>query len=78
MKKLTVNLKAQSYDLVIEKGIFENIEEEISQVYKNKKISIITDENVYQIYGEKLEKILENSKFEIDIIKVKAGEDSKS
>ena len=78
MKKLTVNLKAQSYDLVIEKGIFENIEEEISQVYKNKKISIITDDNVYQIYGEKLEKILENSKFEIDIIKVKAGEDSKS
>jgi len=78
MKKLTVNIEVDKYDLIIEKDIFKKIGKEVAKVYNNKKISVITDENVYEIYGEKLKENLTKTGFELDIIVVKPGEASKS
>jgi len=78
MKNLTVNLETDKYDIIIEKGFFENIGKEVAKVYKKNKISVITDENVYNIYGEKLQENLTKSGFDVDIIIVKPGENSKS
>ena len=49
--ELKVDLKDRSYQIIIEKGLINRVSEEISRVYKGKKIFIITDENVNKYYG---------------------------
>ncbi len=78
MKTLTVEFKTKKYDVIIEKDFIEKIGNEVAKIYKNTKISVITDENVFDIYGEKLKTSLLKSGFDVDIIVVKPGEDSKS
>lgn len=78
MYKLNVNLPDKDYDIIIKKGLIENIGEYVRSVYENKKIAIITDTNVEEIYGETLKENLEKSEFDVHFIVVKAGEKSKS
>ena len=61
MEKLYINLEEKSYDIFIDRGIFEKVGEYISKVYKNKKIVVVTDTNVDKLYGDKgyLSKALE-------------------
>jgi 3-dehydroquinate synthase len=44
----------------------------------SERVCVITDENVYSIYGESLEKSLENAEIDYDIDVIHAGEGSKS
>lgn len=78
MYKLNVNLPDKNYDIIIKKGLIENIGEYVRSVYGNKKIAVITDSNVEEIYGETLKENLEKSGFDVHFIVVKAGEKSKS
>ncbi|MGM0378717.1 MAG: 3-dehydroquinate synthase [Bacillota bacterium] len=72
MKTLNLKHANGSYDILIKKGIFENIKENISNVeYDN--LFIITDQNVYNLYEEKIKK-MDFKK----IVKVVPGEKSKS
>lgn len=76
MKKLRMNLKDNSYDILIEEGILNNLNELVKEVYSNKKVYIITDSNVGPLYLEKIKSLLID--FEVESITVKAGEASKS
>ncbi|KNF09994.1 3-dehydroquinate synthase AroB [Gottschalkia purinilytica] len=78
MYELNIKLPDKKYDIFIQKGIINNIGEEIKKIYKNKKIFVITDSNVNRIYGEQLKKNLANSGFEVYFVVVEAGEKSKS
>ena len=78
MYNLNVNLPDKKYQIVIKKGIMSEIGEKIKEIYKAKKIAVITDTNVNKIYGDKLKDDLENSGFEVDFVVVEAGEKSKS
>lgn len=78
MKKLLVNLKENSYEIVIEKGLIERISESVLEVYNGNKIVIITDKNVDKYYGEAIFKSLEDSGFEVDKIVLEPGEQTKS
>ncbi|MCM8711602.1 3-dehydroquinate synthase [Clostridium sp. SYSU_GA19001] len=78
MLKLTVNLPDKSYPIYIEKGIIQNIGENIKKIYKNKKIAIITDSNVEKLYGQKLENNLIKENFITKMIIIEPGEKSKS
>ena len=78
MEKLHIDLDKKSYDIFIEKGIIEKVGEYISKVYKNKKIIVVTDSNVDRLYGNKLVKILEKSRYLVEKVVFLAGEENKN
>ena len=73
---LKVSLKEKSYDIIIGEDILENSGEYIKGVLNNDHFIIVTDNNVPNIYSKKIVDSLPVSK--VDIIKIPAGEASKS
>lgn len=78
MKELVVNLPDNKYSLYIEKGLLNNISAYIKELYKGKKIAIITDENVNSHYGDKIKNQLEKNEFTVKKVVLPPGEKSKS
>ncbi|MGC4019690.1 MAG: 3-dehydroquinate synthase [Muricomes sp.] len=52
--ELTVNLGENSYPIFIESGILKNAERYVSQIFRAKRIFIISDDNIYPLYGKTL------------------------
>ncbi len=76
MKKLRMNLADSSYDIIIEENGLYHLNEYLLNIYTNKNIYIITDTNVFPLYGHKLKRIL--TSFDVKFVIVDAGEKSKS
>src|SRR5699024_9723839 len=52
--KLTVNLGENSYPIFIENGIIKKSSEHISQIFSGQKIMIVSDDNVFPLYGQQV------------------------
>lgn len=78
MRVLKIELKDMSYSICIEKNVLDSIGEHIFECYNCKKVAIITDRNIKKLYGEKINKILEEKGFDVKIVSVSPGEKSKS
>lgn len=78
MKELRINLTEKSYPIYIERELISSIGAEIKKIYSNKKIAIITDENVNKFYGDNIKENLEENGFIIKKIVLEPGEKSKS
>ena len=52
--KLTVNLDKNSYPIFIENGIIKRSGEHISQIFSGQKIMIVSDDNVFPLYGQQV------------------------
>lgn len=76
--KLTVDLESNSYDIIIEKGILNNIASEVKEVFKGNKIFILTDKNVDEFYGDSVVRNLESLGYEVRKLVLEAGEETKS
>jgi len=77
-KKLHVDLKENSYDIFIEKGILKLLGEKIKSIYKGEKIFVITDKNVNKHHGDKLRDSLEKAGFTTKFMVLVPGEETKS
>ena len=77
MKELNINLTHTSYQIIIENGLLDHIADYIKTVYTNKKIFIITDDNVAKYYLKKVSKALEDS-YIVESVVIPHGESSKS
>lgn len=77
MKKLTVNVN-DGYDILIEKGLLDKAGVLVKKILKGKKICLISDSNVYDIYGDKVKVLLEAEGYDVSIYIFKAGESSKN
>lgn len=75
---LNVDLGERSYPIIIENGIIDNVSAEICKFYKGKKIFIVTDDNVNSHYGEVVTESLNESGFEVKLMSLKPGEESKN
>ena len=75
--ELVIDLKEKSYPIIIEKGIINRVGEEVSKVYKGKRIFIITDHNVSKYYGDKVLFSLKNKNFEVKLLSLEPGEKTK-
>ena len=73
---LTVALKDNSYPIYIEKGILNQADKYIKQIYQGNKIMIISDDQVYSYYGDLLTNVL-NKDFIVEHVTVLHGEQSK-
>ena len=76
MKKLTVNVN-DKYDILIEKGLLSKSGSLIKSVMPCKKLALISDTNVYPLYGDTVKKQLEDEGYEVFTFVFKAGETSK-
>ena len=52
--KLSVNLGENSYPIYIENGIISKCGDLLPQVFSGKRIMIISDDNVFPLYGQTL------------------------
>ncbi len=77
MKKLKVNVGA-GYDIFIEKGLLSSCGEYIKKVTDAKKVCVISDTNVFPIYGDKVCLSIEEQGFEVLTYVFEAGEASKT
>lgn len=81
MSTLKVYLKKKidnSYPIVIKKGIFEQIPEDLVKRKFGNRYCIITDSKVKKLYGNKLLKNLQKARIKAGIISFPHGENSKS
>ena len=74
--KLTVNLEKNSYPIYIENHILADAGTYIKEVFHGRKIMIVSDDNVYPIYGDALSEVLE-ADFEVFHLVLPHGEATK-
>ena len=75
MKKLRVGLKENSYDIIIGTNFTSEFSKYINEVYKGKKLFIITDSNIEKLYASKIPTFFEGYEYTLHIIE--AGEKNK-
>lgn len=76
MKKLTVNV-SDAYEILIERGLIDKAGELTKSVLKANKLVLISDTNVYKIYGDRVKSSLESVGFDVYEYVFEAGEASK-
>ena len=77
MKKLTVNVN-DKYDILIEKGLIKKAGELTKTVLSGKKLVLVSDTNVYPIYGDDVKSSLEAEGYDVYTYIFEAGEASKT
>jgi 3-dehydroquinate synthase len=76
--KIEVKATSGNYPIYIKNGLLKDIGEEVNKIYNGKKIAVITDSNVNELYGQRVLDSLKKSGFESFKIVARAGEESKS
>lgn len=77
MRELEINVSQSSYKILIEDGILSRLSFYIKEIYKNKKIYIVSDDTVASLYLDKVIASLKDD-FDVDYIIIPHGEESKS
>lgn len=77
MRKVHITA-SNEYDVIIGKGILENCGKLIGEIFCKGRCAIISDDNVYSIYGETVKKSLAESGFSADVFTFPNGEGSKN
>jgi len=78
MKELEIKLGSNGYKIFIDGNSINKIGSYLMENYSGRKIAIITDHNIKELYGSTLEKTIIDKGFKTKLISVKPGEESKS
>lgn len=77
MKEVFVDVNG-GYEVLIEKGILSAADKYITKVSRADKVCIVSDSNVFPLYGEALRGVFEDADFEVFTYVFPAGEPSKT
>ena len=77
MRKLEVCLKNNRYNIIIHND-FSELKSQINSLFKGKKVAIITDDNVGDLYLSDIIKIFEDDSLELFNFTIRHGEESKN
>ena len=78
MKKVSLKLESDSYEVHIGSGILRSITEQLDELGTSGKVVVITNPVVKDLYGDNLGKNLARGDFHVFILTVPDGEDQKS
>jgi len=78
MKIISVQLPENSYNIYVEKGIINNLNEYLKPLISKSKCLIISDENVFKLYGTKILSQISCLNSEVSTFFFKPGEESKN
>lgn len=73
-----VETATQSYPIFVGYGLLDKLGEKMKQAALSGTATIISDENVFSLYGSKVEGILKDTGFAVNSFVVPAGEETKS
>ncbi len=78
MKKINVNLGKDSYEILIGSDLIQSLGSYVKDVFKGKKILIITDDNLEKLYIDDVNDLLTKSGYEVNVFTFPHGEESKT
>ncbi len=78
MLSLRVNLPKREYDIFIGKSLFDNSSKLLEKFVKGRKVCVVSDSNVFPLYGEKVENAVRGAQGDVFSLVVEAGEEAKS
>ena len=79
MEQLTVALPERAYDIIMERGLLQQVGQQCREVLKpGCRVAVVTDSNVAIQYGSLVQESLNQAGFVAKIFLVPAGERSKS
>ncbi|MDP4089718.1 MAG: 3-dehydroquinate synthase [Bacillota bacterium] len=78
MQQIKMNLPGHEYNLFIERGLIKASSVIICELFKCKKIVIVSDKNVFGIYGKTVVEDLMVHGYEVHTVILDPGEESKS
>ena len=78
MKEILVNLGKDSYNIIIDKCILNQVGTLISKVISPRKAIIVTDKIVGPLYGNIVLDSLSECKFDVKLVSMELGEEQKS
>lgn len=78
MEIIDINLGDRSYEIKLGDGLLNHAIKEIEPFLGRKKIHIIADEKAFELHGAHFQKSIDDAKIEINVIRVKGGEKTKS
>lgn len=67
-----------AYEVIIDNGLLESVPDMLFRSFPHSRFAVITDENVYRLYGEKFKNALQRSGSNFSFITAAPGERSKS
>jgi 3-dehydroquinate synthase len=73
-----VETKTQSYPVLVGYGLLDKLGEKMKQAALSGTVTIISDENVFSVYGSKVERILKDAGFAVNSFVVSPGEETKT
>ena len=73
-----VETETQSYPIFVGCGLLDKLGEKMKQAGLSGTATIISDENVFSLYGGKVEQVLKDARFGVNSFIVPAGEETKS
>lgn len=77
-EKISIKTRLADYDVFIEEGLLERAGPFLSRSFCTRRLFLVSDHNVYALYGKKLLKSLQEAGFDVLLAKFKAGENSKT
>ena len=79
-KKILVPLENKSYEVSLEAGILNNIGKELLEIgiTRNRKILVISNKEISNLYGKKFLENLKENNFQAEILLIKEGESHKN
>lgn len=78
MLSLRVNIPSREYDIHIGKNLLDSADEILKSSVAGKKVCVVSDSNVFPLYGNKTENMIKKAGGEVFSLVVKAGEEAKS
>ena len=78
MYVLHIDVTDRKYPIYIQRGILSDLGKRIPKTYSKQKIAVITDDLLKEIYGDQIEKSLQEAGFLTKILSIEPGERSKS
>ena len=78
MKELIVNVSGKTYPIHIESGILKKLPDVFKEKYSGKKLAVVSDDIVFNIYGNTFVNNLQQKGFFVTPIIFEAGEKSKN
>lgn len=78
MNQITVHTSSKTYDIFVGRGLRRDLCAYLKPIVKSKNVFVITDSNVYPLYFEEIQKILQEGSFHVSHAVLPAGEEHKT
>lgn len=78
MFQIGISTKSKDHPVIIGEGALENLSAHLPLICQNKNLAVITDKNVWNIHGAKMQALLESGGYDYLVLALEPGESTKS